>query len=140
MGNDLPWGWKIVLMGGDFRRILPVVRKSTRAQVVSACVNQSPLWRGVRLLHLRSNVRVLRAGMGDSHLRDMCEWQMRIVDYTEENARGASVDPSVEKLVHISDDLIVAGEDPRDLINAVFPILDVFGPNGDHEARLAFTR
>ena len=36
--------------------------------------------------------------------------------------------------------LIVAREDPRDLINAVFPNLDAFGPNGDHEVRLAFPR
>lgn len=58
MGNDLSWGGKIVVMGGDFRQIVPVVRRGTRAQVVSARVNQSALWRGVRLLQLRINMRV----------------------------------------------------------------------------------
>ncbi|CAM9905065.1 unnamed protein product, partial [Laminaria digitata] len=140
MGNSLPWGGKIVVMGGDFRQILPVVRKGTRAQVVSACVNQSPLWREVRLLQLRINMRVLRAGMDDPHLREFCAWQMRIGNGAEEDARESSVDPLAERLVRISNDLIVAGEDPRDLINAVFPNLDAFGPNGDHEARLSFTR
>ncbi|CAN0273274.1 unnamed protein product, partial [Scytosiphon promiscuus] len=140
MGNDLPWGGKIVVMGGDFRQILPVVRRGSRAQVVSACVNQSALWRGVRLLQLRINMRVLRAGMDDPHLREFCAWQMRIGNGTEEDARGSAVAPFTERLVRIPDDLIVAGEDPCHLINAVFPNLDAFGPNGDHEARLAFTR
>ena len=39
MGNDLPWDGKIVVMGGDFRQIISVVREDTRTQVLSACVN-----------------------------------------------------------------------------------------------------
>ena len=88
MGNDLPWGGKIVVMGGDLRQIFAVVRNGARAQVVSACVNQSPLWRKVQPLHLRVNMRVLRGGMGDPHLRDLCDWQMKIVNNTEEGAQG----------------------------------------------------
>ena len=42
--------------------------------------------------------------------------------------------------MRISDDLVVAKEDPRDLIHAVFPHWNAFGPKGDHEARLAVSR
>ena len=140
IGNNVPWGGKIIVMGSNFRQILPVVRKGTRGQVVSACVNQSPPWRGVRLLELTTNVRVLRAGMDDSRLLDFCAWQMRIGNGVEEDARGSSVDSFAERLVRISDDLIVAGEDRRDRINAVFPNVGAFGPHVDREARLAFTR
>ena len=42
--------------------------------------------------------------------------------------------------MRISDDLVVAEEDSRDLIHAVFPHWNAFGPNGDHEARLAVSR
>ena len=138
-GNDFPWRGKIVVMGGDFRQILPVVRKGTRAQVVSACLNQSPLWRGVRLLQLKTNMRVLRAGINDPSLQEFCSWQMRTGNGAEEDARGDSVGPFAKRQVRISGDLIAPGEDPRDLINAVFPNLDAFGTGGDHEARLAFT-
>ena len=48
--------------------------------------------------------------------------------------------PSAERQVQISGDLIVPGDDPRNLINAVYPNLDAFGPDGDHEPRLAYTR
>ena len=65
---------------------------------------------------------------------------MRIGNGSEEDARGRSVDPFAERLVRISDDLIVAGEEPFDLINGVFSILDAFGPNDDHEARSAIAR
>ena len=48
-------------------------------------------------------MRVLCAGMGDPHLRDLSEWQMKIGNCTEEDAGGASVDPSAERVVRISD-------------------------------------
>ena len=140
MGNDFPWGGKIVVMGGDFRQILLVVRKGTRAQVVSACLNQSPIWRGVRLLQLTTNMRVLRAGINEPSLQEFCSWQMRIGNGAEENARGDSVDSFAERQVRLLIDLIIPCEDPRDLINAVVPNLDAFGPDGDHKAILAFTR
>ena len=56
---------------------------------------------------------------------------MRIGNGSEEDARGRSVDPFAERLVRIYvDDVIVAGKDPRNLINAVFTNLDAFAPNG----------
>ena len=94
----------------------------------------------MRLLQLTTNTRVLRARTNDPSLQQSCSWQMRIGNGAEEDARGGSVDLFAEGQVRISGDLIVPDEDPRDLINAVFPNLDAFGPDGDQEARLAFTR
>jgi hypothetical protein len=34
--KDLPFGRKTVIFGGDFRQVLPVVRKGSRAQIVGA--------------------------------------------------------------------------------------------------------
>ena len=34
--SDLPFGGKTVVLGGDFRQLLPVVRKGSRAQIVCA--------------------------------------------------------------------------------------------------------
>ena len=33
---------------GDFRQILPAIRHGTEADVVSACLNRSPLWSHVK--------------------------------------------------------------------------------------------
>jgi hypothetical protein len=42
--KDLPFGGKTVVFGGDFRQVLPVVRKGSRAQIVSATLRKSYLW------------------------------------------------------------------------------------------------
>jgi ATP-dependent DNA helicase PIF1 len=34
--SDLPFGGKTVVLGGDFRQVLPAVRKGSRAQIVGA--------------------------------------------------------------------------------------------------------
>jgi len=42
---DIPFGGKIVVLGGDFRQILHVVPKGTKQDVVHASINSSRLWR-----------------------------------------------------------------------------------------------
>jgi hypothetical protein len=36
---DIPFGGKVVVLGGDFRQILPVVPKANRQEVVNSSVN-----------------------------------------------------------------------------------------------------
>jgi ATP-dependent DNA helicase PIF1 len=57
MGNDLPFGGKVVVLAGDFKQTCPVVRKGTRAQVIDASIRSSPLWPDVRVHHLITPVR-----------------------------------------------------------------------------------
>jgi ATP-dependent DNA helicase PIF1 len=40
---DLPFGRKTVVFGGDFRQVLLVVRKGTRAQITNATLHKSYL-------------------------------------------------------------------------------------------------
>lgn len=44
---DAPFGGKIVILGGDFCQVLPIVVNGTRAQTVDACIIQSYLWENV---------------------------------------------------------------------------------------------
>jgi ATP-dependent DNA helicase PIF1 len=60
MGIDLPFGNKVVLFGGDFKQILPVVLNGTRPQVINSCIKGSYIWRHVKKLHLSTNERALR--------------------------------------------------------------------------------
>lgn len=39
-----PFGGKSIVLGGDFRQILPVIRKGCRKDIVSRVVNSSRLW------------------------------------------------------------------------------------------------
>ncbi|XP_052623712.1 uncharacterized protein LOC111912409 [Lactuca sativa] len=57
--EKLPFGGKIMVMGGDFRQVLPIVRRGTRAQIVESSLRMSPLWASVKRLRLIINMRAL---------------------------------------------------------------------------------
>ena len=42
--EDQPFGGKVMVFGGDFRQILPVVPRSEREATVGACFSRSHLW------------------------------------------------------------------------------------------------
>ena len=48
----------VVLWGGDFRQILPVVEKGSREDTVYACLRRSYLWQHVQIFHLTQNMRL----------------------------------------------------------------------------------
>ena len=54
---DRPFGGKTVVFGGDFRQVLPVVRKGSRGQIIDASLWSSNLWKGMRQLRLIKNMR-----------------------------------------------------------------------------------
>uniref|UniRef100_A0A453CJQ1 ATP-dependent DNA helicase n=1 Tax=Aegilops tauschii subsp. strangulata TaxID=200361 RepID=A0A453CJQ1_AEGTS len=55
--TDLPFGGKTIVFGGDFRQVLPVVRKGTRSQITDATLRKSYLWENMRQLRLVRNMR-----------------------------------------------------------------------------------
>ena len=70
MGNNLRWGGnKIIVMGGDFQQVIPVVRRGTRGQVFDACLKRSPLWEMVIVRRFLINMRVM-AEVDSQRLRD----------------------------------------------------------------------
>ncbi len=59
--KDMLFGDKVVVMGGDFRQILPVVPRGTRGQIVDASLKRfAVLWHRVKVCQLHENMRVHR--------------------------------------------------------------------------------
>jgi ATP-dependent DNA helicase PIF1 len=59
--KDILFGGKVVVMGGDFRQLLPVVPRGTRGHIVDASLKRSAvLWHRVKVRHLHENMRVQR--------------------------------------------------------------------------------
>ncbi|RYQ88843.1 hypothetical protein Ahy_B09g095799 [Arachis hypogaea] len=48
--KDLPFGGKVVVLGGDFRQVLPVIPEGSRAEIVMASINSSVLWKYCEVL------------------------------------------------------------------------------------------
>jgi hypothetical protein len=47
-----------VVLGGDFRQILPVVTKGRREHIVNASIKRSYLWRHFIVYRLKQNMRL----------------------------------------------------------------------------------
>ncbi|XP_065642205.1 uncharacterized protein LOC124814644 [Hydra vulgaris] len=56
--NSFPFGGKVILMGGDFRQILPVVKRGRPAEVIELCLKCSEYWQYVQRFSLTVNMRV----------------------------------------------------------------------------------
>ncbi|XP_078437644.1 uncharacterized protein LOC144708267 [Wolffia australiana] len=56
--ENVPFGGKVVVMGGDFRQMLPVIQKGSRSMIISSSLNRSDVWRHCSIFSLRTNVRV----------------------------------------------------------------------------------
>ncbi|KAG2197507.1 hypothetical protein INT47_007116 [Mucor saturninus] len=71
-GNySLPFGGKVVVLGGDFRQTLPIVQFGSRSDIVNACVTNSVLFRDCKVLRLLRNMRLT----SDSILEDGTPFQ-----------------------------------------------------------------
>ena len=57
MESTLPFGGKVVVFGGYFRQVLPVVTRGTRAQITDATLQRSYLWENIRKIRLSQNMR-----------------------------------------------------------------------------------
>jgi hypothetical protein len=57
MGSALPFGGKVVVFGGDFKQVLPVVARGTRTQITDATLLRSYIWKDIRKISLTRNMR-----------------------------------------------------------------------------------
>ena len=58
-----PFAGKVVVFGGDFRQILPVIHSASRAEIVLESLNSSVLWKHCKVLKLTKNMRLLSTDM-----------------------------------------------------------------------------
>ena len=56
-GTDLAFGSKVIVLGGDFRQVLPVVPRGTRAQICDATLLRSYIWDDIKIIRLKQNMR-----------------------------------------------------------------------------------
>lgn len=81
MQNEEPFGGKIIIAGGDFRQVLPVVPRGSEGQIMQETVKYCPLWRLFRTFSLVTNMRTADCtGAGGDNFRQLL---LRIGNGTE---------------------------------------------------------
>ncbi|KAL6580232.1 hypothetical protein OROMI_008256 [Orobanche minor] len=57
MENDIPFGGKTIVFGGDYRQTVPIIIGGSRSDTIDACLINSHLWCSIRKIHLLQNMR-----------------------------------------------------------------------------------
>ena len=118
------FGGKTVVLGGDFRQILPIIAKGHREDIVDALVNRSYLWNFCKVFVLTQNMR-LQPPNADSN--NFAEWILKLG-----NGELGEVD-SQSNIVIPSDLLIDIGDDSiQSIVTATYPNLHNNYANGKY--------
>ena len=123
--TTLPFGGKVVVFGGDFRQILPVVTNGSRHDIVNASLSSSYLWSQCTVLKLTKNMR-LTVGNDPYQVEQTSLFAKWLLDIGEGNVGGSN---DGEVVIDIPEDLLITeSSDPiGSLIDFVYPsILDKF--------------
>ncbi|XP_045792116.1 uncharacterized protein LOC123886886 [Trifolium pratense] len=75
--SDTIFGGKVIVFGGDFRQILPVVPRGSRSDIVNASINSSKIWDHCKVLTLTKNMRLQGNGNCDE-LKKFSEWILKV--------------------------------------------------------------
>jgi ATP-dependent DNA helicase PIF1 len=126
--GSLLFGGKTVVFGGDFRQILPIIPKGTRADIVHATLNSSHLWRRCRVLRLSKNMRLQYSSNQDENenIAAFAKWILDIGD-----GKIGTIEDG-ESIVEIPPDILIHGvTNPiGDIIDSIYPdiLKNIFVP------------
>jgi ATP-dependent DNA helicase PIF1 len=119
--DERPFGGMTVVLGGDFRQILPVLTKGKREHIVNASIKRSYLWKHFEIFRLTENMR-LKCLSEDpiqrQNVAEFAEWILQIGDGKNTNDEG-------DDWVKIPKDIILhKGEDPKEeIVKSTYPNL-----------------
>jgi ATP-dependent DNA helicase PIF1 len=118
--KTLPFGGKTIVFGRDFRQILPVIPRGTRADIVHATINSSYLWRRCKVLSMTKNMRLQFSSnsVENDQLVEFDKWILDIGDWKV----GTMEDGDC--IVEIPHDLLV-----QSYSNPIGDIVEIIYPN-----------
>ncbi|XP_071699004.1 uncharacterized protein [Rutidosis leptorrhynchoides] len=118
------FGGMPILLGGDFRQILPVVTKGKRQEVVHVCINRSDLWQHCELHTLSRIMRVNECtadGHVDARKHEFNKW---VLNVGEGKVPALCKDGEDELTwIQIPDEFIIKSDRPpiEAIVDTIFP-------------------
>jgi ATP-dependent DNA helicase PIF1 len=106
------FGGKVIVFGGDFRQILPVIPRGNRSDIVHASINASYIWDHCQVLTLTKNMR-LKQGSDSEENQEVAlfsEWLLKLGEgkLSEPNDGYAEIPIPPEMLITEFTDPILA--------------------------------
>ena len=106
-----PFGGITVVMGGDFRQILPVVPRGSRQDVVCASLSNSALWDQFKVYRLSTNMRLQQPQLHPDEVHQISEFGKWVLDLGDGKLqRTVSDTNSNPDLVQIPDDILLSAD------------------------------
>jgi len=106
------FGGKVIVFGGDFRQILPVIPRANRSDIVHASINSSYIWDSCHVLTLTKNMRLQNNSeeSDPNELTTFSEWILQVGEgkISEPNDGFADFEIPDELLIKDFDDPIDA--------------------------------
>ncbi|CAB4418715.1 unnamed protein product [Rhizophagus irregularis] len=120
MQTDKPFGGKIFIFGGDFRQILPVIPHAPRANIVSASLSKSYIWKYLKTMRLTINMRLCQS----HNLQDDSTKQKEFAEFLLKIGDGKHpTNLDTEDMITLPVDMIIPKGNLTDLIDFVYPNL-----------------
>ena len=120
---DKPMGGITTVLSGDFRQILPVIPRGTRADDINACLKSSYLWPYIHVLQLTTNMRLTLSA--DSDLMSFASSILSIGDGTMVSSSSNVIYIPFGNHVHIIGEPILRR---TSTIQAIFTTEQYFAP------------
>ncbi|XP_022549023.2 uncharacterized protein LOC106413117 [Brassica napus] len=98
--KDQTFGGKTVLLGGDFRQILPVIPQGNRADTVIASISHSYLWDSCHKFSLKTNMRV------NQDEKEFSEWLLKVGEGRTQSVQEDEDDGYHEQMIIVDNSLV----------------------------------
>jgi ATP-dependent DNA helicase PIF1 len=116
---DKIFGGKVIVFGGDFRQILPVIPRGDRSDIVHASINASYIWDHIEVLTLTQNMRLKQGSNSEENeeIAKFSNWLLSVGEgkISEPNDGYAEIPIPAEMLITEYSDPILA------IINSTYP-------------------
>lgn len=120
----MPFGGITVVLGGDFRQILPVIPRAGQGEIVSSCITRSKLWKVATVFKLLHNMRLNkgRDAAEVSSLKDFAKWVLDVGDGKIKNTPVTNAEGSNNQIAIPEEFCNLQGENTVDqMIESTFP-------------------
>ncbi|XP_040368295.1 uncharacterized protein LOC112192958 isoform X3 [Rosa chinensis] len=117
--KDKPFGGKPILLGGDFRQILPVITGGTKEQIIEASLNYSYLWQSFKVFHLTENMRLSKKNLTDEDRKNISAFANWLLQIGEGKIQSINYENDIDtSWVEIPNDILI--DNYIDPIKAIF--------------------